>query len=135
MNREALKLAKQIADKTGINLQSATNWVHFYHSQRSCGKVMLGNVFTTVCHSVHRGGLCRGSLLGGLCPGGLCPGGVSYQGVSRRGLCPGGVSVWGVSVQGGPCQGDSPPHTVKSGWYASYWNAILYSSVLFLLPS
>ena len=40
--------------------------------------------------------------------GGLCPGGVSVQGK---------LSVWGVSVQ-------EPPNQ-KSGWYASYWNALL----------
>ena len=51
---------------------------------------------------------------GGLCPvGGSLSRGVSVQGVSvQEGLCPGGL-----------CQGD--PRTVKSGRYASYWNAFL----------
>ena len=40
--------------------------------------------------------------------GGLCPGG--------GGLCPGG---WGSLSRG-------HPHTVKSGWYTSYWNAFLF---------
>ena len=97
-----------------------------------------------------RGGVSvqgRGSLSkqGGLCPGegSLSRGGVSVQG---RSFCPGemvsvqgvsaqgeslsrgslsrGVSLQGVSVQGGLCQED-PPHMVKSGRYASYWNAHL----------
>ena len=59
------------------------------------------NVFTPVCDSVHRGGLC----LGGLCPGGSLSRGISVQG----GLCGGSlsrevsvqrVSVPRVSVQG-----------------------------------
>ena len=49
-------------------------------------------------------------LLGGLCPGASLSGGV----------CPGGVCVWGVCLY----QGD-PQGTVKSGRYASYWNAFL----------
>ena len=45
-------------------------------------KLRQGNVFTSVCDSVHGGGLCMG------------------------------VSVWGVwvSVQWGPCQGDTPAY-------------------------
>ena len=63
--------------------------------------------------------------------GGLCPGrGVSVQGgslsggsLSREGgLYPGG---------GGLCQGD-PSRTVKSGRYASYWNAFLSQEILLL---
>ena len=53
----------------------------------------------------------------------LFTGGVSVQ----EGLFP-GVSVQGVSVQGVSVQGVSireTPHTVKSGQYASYWNAFL----------
>ena len=63
----------------------------FTARKRSLGQ---GNVFTPVCHSVHRGSLCRG-----LCPGrslsgvGLCLV-VSVPGV---GLCPGG-SIQEVSV-------------------------------------
>ena len=55
------------------------------------------------CLSVHGGG-----------GGSLSKGGDSVQG---RGLCPGGR----LSVRGGLCQGNPP--AVKSGWYASYWNA------------
>ena len=97
-------------------------------------KLRQDNVFTPVCHSVHRG---RGSLSqhapqvtwprgvsvwgGVLCPGGSLSGGVCPEGVSRGpgGLCPEGVSVRGVSVR-------ETPRTVTSGWYASYWNAFLF---------
>ena len=34
-------------------------------------KLREGNVFTPVCHSVHKGGLCPGEVsVWGLCPGG-----------------------------------------------------------------
>ena len=54
-----------------------------------------------------KGGLCAWSHVpsGGLCTGASLSGGV----------CPGGVCL---------CQAD-PPGTVKSGRYASYWNAFL----------
>ena len=80
--------------------------------------------------------------------------GVSVRGVSVRwisvqeGLCPRGplsrgisvwrVAVWGVSVQRGVSVRENP-HTVKSGWYTSYWSAFLlqlgfFSLCPFLLP-
>ena len=63
-------------------------WLFLFTAhKRSLGQ---GNVFTRVCHSVHRESQSLSRVLrpeGGLCPGGLCPGG------------PGGVSVCG-----GPCQ-------------------------------
>ena len=65
------------------------------------------------------GGLCPG----GLCPGGLHPGGSLCRGVCLRVLCPGGTvrgdSVLGVFLR-------ETPHMVKSGQYASYWNAFLF---------
>ena len=58
--------------------------------------------------SLSRGSMSRGvSVQGGLCPGGLSPG----ESLSR-----------GTSVD------RDPPGTVKSGRYASYWNAFLYNS-------
>ena len=67
-------------------------------------------------------------------PGGVSVQGVSVQGVSVQGvsvLCPGGVSVQEVSVQGVSVQGvsvrETPPNTVKSGRYISYWNAFLFT--------
>ena len=99
----------------------------YYRPQRSCGQ---GNIFTPVCHSVHRGGVCSGGvsatggsgprgvsapggvwspggggwgclLLGGLVPGGSGPGG--------WGLVPGGCLLWGDLVLGGVC----PPKIKK----------------------
>ena len=51
------------------------------------------------CLSVHRGGGL------GICPGGLCPGGSLSRGMYVM----------------------ETPHTVISGWYASYWNAFMLS--------
>ena len=101
--------------------------------KRSLGQ---GNIFTCMCQSFcsqGRGaGLCMMSLpvwltglmflLGDLC---LC------SHVPSR-----VVSVQGASIQGGLCQGDPPGHRptdmVKSGQYASYWNAFLfYNRVVF----
>ena len=81
----------------------------------------------SVILSMGRAGLCmmslpvwlpEGSLSGGiLCPEGSLSGGISVQeGFCLGGLCPG----WGL------CQGD-PPCSVKSGQYASYWNAFLFN--------
>ena len=91
----------------------------FTARNRSLGQ---GNVFTPVCHSVHKGG--------GLCPsmrhrsrdrrslsGGLSVQGVSVQGVSVQGSMSRGVSLSrGVSVR-------EAPRTVTSRRYTSYWNA------------
>ena len=62
------------------------------------------------------GGLCPGDL----CPGGHCPGGSLFGG----GLCLGRSLSGGVSVRETPQTETLPPHTVTSGWYASYWNAL-----------
>ena len=72
--------------------------------KRSLGQ---GNVFTPVCHSVHRGvsvpACITGRMTGGLCPGGSLSGGVPVQGVSVQGsLCPGGSLYVGVSVRETP---------------------------------
>ena len=66
-------------------------------------KLRQGNVFTRVCDSVHRGGLCpsihyRSHDQGGLCPGGSLSGGsLSW-----------GVSVQGVSLRETPLDRDLP---------------------------
>ena len=67
-----------------------------------------------------QGGLCpgrflsRGSLSGDLCPGRSLSREVSIQGVSFRG-----------SLSRGSLPG-TPPHTVKGGRNAFYWNAFLF---------
>ena len=83
------------------------------------------------------GGLClgwsqsRGSLSGGLYPGRyLSRGDLSPGGSLSGGLFPEGISVQGISVQVRVSVRDpdrDTPRTVKSGRYASYWNAFLVS--------
>ena len=95
--------------------------------------------------SLSRGSLSRGVSLqgslssgeslsgGGLCPvgGSLCPGGPSVYGdLCVGGLWPGGsVRGWslsrGVSVREN--SGQTPPRMVTRRWYASYWNAFLFT--------
>ena len=90
--------------------------------KRSLGQ---GNIFTGVCLSTGcvsvRGVSVRGREWG-LCPERcLCQGGPRAS-VQRWGsLSSGG----GVSVQGGLCLG-RPPSPVKSGRYASCWNALFF---------
>ena len=78
-----------------------------YHSHRPQTKLGEGNVFTTVCDSVHR----KGSLYRR-----ISVGGVSVQGV----LCPGGL------CPGGSLSGRTSPRTVKCRRYASYSNVFLF---------
>ena len=54
-----------------------------------------------------------------------CSRGGGGVGGSRGSLSRGGLCLGEVSVQGGICQGDHP-RIVKSGRYASYWNAFLF---------
>ena len=56
------------------------------------------------------------------CPGGSLSGGIPVQGgsLSRGGLCPVEISVRETPPD------REPPYTVKSGQYASYWNAFLF---------
>ena len=51
--------------------------------------------------------------------GGLCPGGVSVQ----EGSLSRGRSLSGGSLSRSLCR--ETPQNQKSGWYASYWNALL----------
>ena len=80
-----------------------------------------GNVFTSVCDSVHiyRGWLPRMHHRlhdqGGLHPQGSASNGICIQ----MGLPPGGLHRKG---EGWP---NLPPHTIlTSEWYASYWNEV-----------
>ena len=102
--------------------------------KRSFGQ---GNIFTPVCHSVHRvhdrGGACmrgEGRVWLGGCAwwGHACPGGVH----GRWWRCmPGSMHGQGPACPGGMHAPPSPrPDTTRygrsmSGRYASYWNAFL----------
>ena len=77
-------------------------YLRYYNFYRPQTKLRKGNVFTPVCDSVHRGWSLWGvSIQGSLWLQGGC-------------FCPGGL-----------CRGDTF-HTVKSGRYASCWNAFLF---------
>ena len=76
-------------------------------------KLRQGNVFTPVCHSIHRGGLCPSmhheghhdqgvSVQGGLCLGRSLSWGFLSRGSLSGGLCTGGLCVGG-SLPGGLC--------------------------------
>ena len=82
----------------------------FTAHKRSLGQ---GNVFTLVCHSVHRGGLHPGGLHPGVSASGrevdLHPGGSAFR---RRGVGRPPIGYYGIQS--------------TNGWYASYWNAFLF---------
>ena len=82
---------------------------------------------------MHRRSYDQGvSVKRGLCQGVPCPGGRSVsggEGSVSRGVSVQGSLFRGVSVQGGLCpEGlcNRDPRTIKTGRYASYWNAFLF---------
>ena len=80
-------------------------------------KLGQGYIFTGVCDSVHRGGVCSG--------GGRLPGGCLLQG---GGLLPKGCLLLGSGVcSQGVCLVETAPRDGHCcGRYASYWNAFLF---------
>ena len=110
--------------------------------KRSCGKVMFLHLY--VSPSIHAGGLCMMSLLVWL-PGPLFLLGVSVSGPI---FLPGGLADIDLPQTEIPLDRDPPdrdppgqrppdqrpPCTVKSGWYASYWNAFLVVVVFAFCP-
>ena len=108
-------LKSHFVSKAKLRTLFAWSLLNFYHPQRCCGIVMFtarkrslgqGNIFTPVCHSVHRGvpgprGVSApgGCLLWGVPgPGGCLVRGVCFQRVPG----PGGCLVWeGIGSQGG----------------------------------
>ena len=105
-----------------------------------------GNIFTPVSHSVGKGGggfpaCITGHITRVVClwgrGGGSASTGVCIQGESASGGAPfRGVCLHGVGIQGGLPPGvgglgrPSPKHYriwSTSRWYASYWNAFLFS--------
>ena len=93
----------------------------YYRSQRSCGQ---GNIFTPVCHSVHRGGLPQCML--GYTPPEQTPPQTRPPGSRHP---PGSRPPWADtppprSRHPSPREADSSIRST-SGRYASYWNAFL----------
>ena len=100
---------------------------NYYRPQRSCGQ---GNIFTPVCHSVHRGGMSEADP-----PGRHTPPPPSRHTPLRAGTPPIGTPPLGryTPPAGTPPQTRPPPPSREahasirsmSGRYASYWNAFL----------
>ena len=101
------------------------------------------NVFTRVCHSVHRGRACMGvHRCGGAC---MCVGGIHAWDACTMGVCMvrrvvvkadmcgeiGCMVKGGVYGERGVC-GERGRNA--SGHYASYWNAFLFYLDLFYSP-
>ena len=111
------------------------NCKYHYRPKRSFGQ---GNIFTSVCHSVHRGGGVPapnfwGGAWSGTPPGrhpppqapplaGTPPAGTPQQAPPRQAAPPGRHPPWQA-----PPPGRHPPPGIRSklGRYASYWNAFL----------
>ena len=86
----------------------------YYRPQRSCGQ---GNIFTPVCHSVHRGGLLQCML--GYHPPGPDP---TPPEPDPRDQTPPGADA----PQSRPPREAASSVRSTSGRYASYWNAFLF---------
>ena len=112
---------------------------HCYRPQRSCGQ---GNIFTPVCHSVHRGVVSQHALQV-VSQHALQQGVVSQHAlqVSRPKPRGGSLGVWPEGVSRPPPRGglqahnqgvsqhalrQTSPNSYCCGWYTSYWNAFLY---------
>ena len=114
----------------------------FYRPQRSCGQ---GNIFTPVCHSVHRGGLTQCMLGCHQPPTKETPPGRRHPPLPRRTPPPrrDPPGRRHPPAKETPCQGDPPKETPSeadtspgsiplpgirsmSGRYTSYWNALLF---------
>ena len=90
-----------------------------------------GRVFVSVQVGLHPGGV---SVQEGFCLGGS----LSRGSLFSKGSLSTGLSVQGVSVQVDTCPGvfvRETPHMVTSGWYTSYWNALLYDIITLKIPT
>ena len=105
-------------DHHSLGLSGGRFFETFFSTARK-RSLRQGNIFSNMRLSV-RGDLCMMPLHVWL------PGPIFLPGEGALCAWPHVPWVGGVSVQGGLCQGDSSgqrlPHTVKGGWYASYWN-------------
>ena len=102
---------------------------NFYRPQRSCGQ---GNIFTPVCHSVHRGGVCL-SACWDATPPEQTPPPLDYvpsppDYVSPRTTYPPPPDYVPPWTTYPPRVADSSIRST-SGRYASYWNAFLFSLI------
>ena len=110
-------------------------------------KLGQGYIFTGVCDSVHGGGggwgwypsmhcrwypsmpCSRGCAIPACLAGGVpAPGGCLVQG----GCSGGGAWSGGCLLPGGLLLVETPPDGHCCGWYASYWNAFLFTWTLTL---
>ena len=122
---------------------------HIYRPQRSCGQ---GNIFTPVCHSVHRRGGGLPQCMLGYPPAKDTPP-AKETSLPGRPPCQGDPSsrptpkeeiegIMSRPTPKGEIEGDQiqPPHPREadsgiqsmSGRYASYWNAFLFALFLVL---
>ena len=82
-----------------------------------------GNIFTSVCHSVHGGGLVSQHASQVIWPGGLHPGAPASGGsLHLEGVC-----IQGICIQGGLGRSPIEYYRIRSTSErtASYWNAFL----------
>ena len=93
---------------------------YHYRPQRSCGQ---GNIFTRVCHSVHRGGLPQCMLE--YPPRKEAPVPLPQEGDPPGRRHPPGKET--PRKEAPPQEGDPPGIRSMSGRYASYWNAFFFA--------
>ena len=117
-----------------------------YRPQTKFGQ---GNIFTPVCHSVHRGGVCGCSgghawlLRGGVhgCSGGVCmvaPGGHAWLLQGACVVAPGGMRgfIWGGMhgfIQGGHAWFYSGGHAWFFQFFRTQWDTVNERAVRILL--
>ena len=95
-------------------------WPSFYRPKRSLGQ---GNIFTPVCHSVHRSG--SASVHAGIPPPPPWQADAPWQADPTLAGRPPQQAADPPSRQP-PLQADLPWIRSMIGWYASYWNAFLF---------
>ena len=99
---------------------------YFYRPQRSCGQ---GNIFTPVCHSVHRGGVCLSACWDTPPPDQTPPPGPGRhprdQTPRDQAEPPRTRHHHPPTRQTAAPEADSSIRSM-SGRYASYWNAFLF---------
>ena len=122
-------LVKSNSRKVRLSHQSdcslIDSYIYFYWPQQSCGQ---GNIFTPVCHSVHRGGLPQ-CMLGYHPPREQSP--LEQTPQSRHPLGQTPPPPEQTPPKQTPPWEQTPPEADSSirstsGRYASYWNAFLY---------